>query len=263
MAHIPFSDPAWKTTFPFLVEPHANEWVVGVLLRCDEANHWGSATTLTHVCRRNEKTANSDWTFIAPSGFPFDDLADALAVPYEALVATTRPGQNWLASMAWPTLMRCCSRPRSPFAFVRLVWQSNVCSLACWSCHIAPSAHSTRWCWQPPASVAQRYDLFTSKLRRFAASSVAWTGQNCPKNRLTRHVQRSKHNCSRTTSFSGRMGRQKSWQAPCNSSMTAWWKKGKSAPPFLIMSPGLNLWANPTAEHPHWGMSFTCCGSST
>jgi hypothetical protein len=263
MAHIPFSDPAWKTTFPFLVEPHANEWVVGVLLRCDEANHWGSATTLTHVCRRNEKTANSDWTFIAPSGFPFDDLADALAVPCEALVATTRPGQNWLASMAWPTLMRCCSRPRSPFAFVRLVWQSNVCSLACWSCHISPSAHSTRWCWQPPASVAQRYDLFTSKLRRFDASSVAWTGQNCPKNRLTRHVQRSKHNCSRTTSFSGRMGRQKSWQAPCNSSMTAWWKKGKSAPPFLIMFPGLNLWANPTAEHPHWGMSFTCCGSST
>jgi len=33
--------------------------------------------------------ANSDWTFLAPSGFPFDDLADALAVAYEALVATT------------------------------------------------------------------------------------------------------------------------------------------------------------------------------
>lgn len=89
MARIPFSDPAWKTTFPFLVEPRANEWLVGLLLHCDEANHWGSGTTLTHICRKNEKTANSDWTFIAPSGFPFDDLADALAVPYEALVATT------------------------------------------------------------------------------------------------------------------------------------------------------------------------------
>ncbi len=62
---------------------------MGLLLHCDEANHWGSGTALTHICRRNEKTANSDWTFIAPSGFPFDDLADALAVPYEALVATT------------------------------------------------------------------------------------------------------------------------------------------------------------------------------
>ncbi len=89
MTRIPFSDPVWKTTFPFLVEPRADEWVVGLLLHCDEANHWGSGTALTHICRRNEKTANSDWTFIAPSGFPFDDLADALAVPYEALVATT------------------------------------------------------------------------------------------------------------------------------------------------------------------------------
>src|SRR6266700_6391510 len=89
MTHIPFSDPAWKTTFPFLVEPRADEWLVGLLLRCDETNHWGSGTALTHICRRNEKTAKSDWTFIAPSGFPFDDLADALAVPYEALVATT------------------------------------------------------------------------------------------------------------------------------------------------------------------------------
>ena len=35
MARIPFSDPAWKTTFPFLVEPRANEWLVGLLLHCD------------------------------------------------------------------------------------------------------------------------------------------------------------------------------------------------------------------------------------
>ncbi len=89
MTRIPFSDPVWKTTFPFLVEPRADEWLVGLLLHCDEANHWGSGTALTHICCRNEKTAKSDWTFIAPSGFPFDDLADALAVPYEALVATT------------------------------------------------------------------------------------------------------------------------------------------------------------------------------
>jgi hypothetical protein len=262
MARIPFSDPAWKTTFPFLVEPRANEWLVGLLLHCDEANHWGSGTTLTHLCRKNEKTANSDWTFIAPSGFPFDDLADALAVPYEALVATTRPGQNWLASMAWLTPTLCCSRPRSPFASVQCVWQSNVCSLAHWSCHIALSVHSTRSCWSPPAFVGQRYALFTSKLRLFDASSVAWTGQNCPRNRLTRDVSRSKRKCSRTTSSSGRMGRQTSWRALCDSSMTAWWKKEKSAPLFPIIFPGPNLQANPTGGHPRWVISFTCCGSS-
>jgi len=262
MTRIPFADPAWKTTFPFLVEPMTDEWLVGLLLRCDEANHWGSGTTLTHLCRSNEKTANSDWTFIAPSGFPFDDLADALAVSREALVATTRPGQNWLASMAWPTLMRCCSRPRSPFAFVQLVWQSTVCSLARWSCHISPSAHDTRLCWPPPAFVGQRYDLFGSKPHHFAASSVAWTGQNCPRNRLIRDVSRSKHTCSRTTSSSGRMGRQTSWRALCDSSMIAWWKQEKSAPLFPIIFPGLKIQATPTAGHPRWGMSFTCCGNS-
>lgn len=89
MTRIPFSAPAWKTTFPFLVEPGTDEWLVGLLLRCDQANRWESGTTLRHMYRRNEKTTRGDWTFIAPSGFPFDDLADALAVPFEALVATT------------------------------------------------------------------------------------------------------------------------------------------------------------------------------
>ena len=36
MTRIPFSDPAWKTTFPFLVEPMTDEWLVGLLLRCDK-----------------------------------------------------------------------------------------------------------------------------------------------------------------------------------------------------------------------------------
>src|SRR2546423_15700327 len=89
MTRIPFSDPVWKTTFPFLVEPRADEWEVGLLLHCDEANHWGSGTAMTHSCRRYEKSANSDWTFLATSGFPFADPADPLAVAYEALVAST------------------------------------------------------------------------------------------------------------------------------------------------------------------------------
>jgi TniQ len=89
MAHVSFSDPTWKTTFPFLIEPMTDEWLVGFLLRCDEANHWESGTTLTYICRRNEKTVNSVWTFIAPPGFPFDELADALAVSDEVLIATT------------------------------------------------------------------------------------------------------------------------------------------------------------------------------
>ncbi len=89
MSRIHISDPAWKTTFPFLVEPRENEWLTGLLLHCDEVNHWGSGTTLTHICRRNGKTAKSDLTLIVPSGLPLDDLADALAVPLSSIVATT------------------------------------------------------------------------------------------------------------------------------------------------------------------------------
>src|SRR2546421_4283474 len=89
MSCIPLSDPAWKTTFPFLVEPRENEWVTGLLLHCDEANLWGSGTTLTHICRMNEKTAKSNSTLIVPSGLSLDALADALAVPHESIVATT------------------------------------------------------------------------------------------------------------------------------------------------------------------------------
>jgi hypothetical protein len=41
MPSIHISDPAWQTTFPFLVAPYEDEWLTGLLLRCDEANHWG------------------------------------------------------------------------------------------------------------------------------------------------------------------------------------------------------------------------------
>ena len=209
MPHLHISDPAWQTTFPFLVAPMQDEWLTGLLLRCDEANHWGSGTTLIHLCRRNEKTANSDWTFIAPSGFPFDDLADALAVSREALVATTYQAE--LARIYGVA---------DPHA---LLLQTSFSFRLCPVC-VAEQRLLTRTLVLPhiticprhhimlalPAFVGQRYDLFRNKLRHFDASSVAWIGQNCPRKRLTRHVSRSKHKCSRTISFSGRMGHQKS-----------------------------------------------------
>lgn len=89
MSRIYLSDPAWKTTFPFLVEPREDEWLTGLLLHCDEVNHWGSGTTLTHICRMNEKTAKSNSTLIVPSGLELSVLADQLSVPLESIVATT------------------------------------------------------------------------------------------------------------------------------------------------------------------------------
>ncbi len=45
MQTLPLGDPAWFTTFPHRVRPIADEWLPGLLLRCDEANAWNSGTT--------------------------------------------------------------------------------------------------------------------------------------------------------------------------------------------------------------------------
>lgn len=89
MKRIHISDPAWQTTFPFLVTPSENEWLMGLLLRCDEVNHWGCGTTLTHIFRMNEKTARNNVSLIVPSGVRLEHLAQVLAVPLSSLLATT------------------------------------------------------------------------------------------------------------------------------------------------------------------------------
>jgi hypothetical protein len=47
MQSIGLDHPAWLTTFPHRVTPLYEEWLAGLLLRCDEVNHWASGTTFT------------------------------------------------------------------------------------------------------------------------------------------------------------------------------------------------------------------------
>jgi hypothetical protein len=89
MPHIHISDPAWQTTFPFLVAPMQDEWRTGLLLRCDETNHWGSGTTLTHLFRMDEKPTQQHLSLVVASGVKLDYLAAALAVPLRVICATT------------------------------------------------------------------------------------------------------------------------------------------------------------------------------
>lgn len=89
MPHIHIADPAWQTTFPFLVAPMQDEWLTGLLLRCDEANHWGSGITLTHLFRMDEKPTQQHLSLIVASGVRLDYLAAALAVPLRSIRATT------------------------------------------------------------------------------------------------------------------------------------------------------------------------------
>ena len=89
MHRISFGDPAWQTTFPFRVAPGPGEWLAGVLLRCDEVNHWGSGTTFIHLLRTNHKSVTIELSLVLPSGLNLEDLAQALAVPLPAVTATT------------------------------------------------------------------------------------------------------------------------------------------------------------------------------
>ncbi len=40
------SDTIWWYTFPCRVTPMPDEWLVELLLRCDNSNHWECGTTL-------------------------------------------------------------------------------------------------------------------------------------------------------------------------------------------------------------------------
>jgi hypothetical protein len=82
-------DPAWQRTFPFRVAPSQGEWLAGLLLRCDEVNHWGSGATFVHLLRANHKSVTNDLSLVLPSSLNLEDLAQALAVPLQAVIETT------------------------------------------------------------------------------------------------------------------------------------------------------------------------------
>ncbi len=90
MHDLHIADPAWRTTFPYLVAPLPNEWIAGVLLRCDERNFWGSGTTLGYVLRPGSKqSAMNELSTIVPTVIDLEMLAQVLSVPVSRMVATT------------------------------------------------------------------------------------------------------------------------------------------------------------------------------
>lgn len=88
--------PAWQTTFPHRIEPLPDEWLPGLLLRCDEVNHWGSRTTLAHLLRPGPEKFHKCWRTETPNlivivrkALNLNYLAQLLALPTSALLATT------------------------------------------------------------------------------------------------------------------------------------------------------------------------------
>jgi hypothetical protein len=96
MQTIYIDDPAWQTTFPHRVAPEHDEWLPGLLLRCDEVNYWGSRTTLTHLLypgpekfHRCWRTGTPNLSVIPYGSLNLDFLAQLLAIPTSVLLATT------------------------------------------------------------------------------------------------------------------------------------------------------------------------------
>ena len=90
MQSIYLHEPAWSTTFPQRVAPQHDEWLPGLLLRCDKANHWGSGTTIAHLLRSISGyplRGKPNW-IVVPSSV-LELLAQLLALPISGLLTTT------------------------------------------------------------------------------------------------------------------------------------------------------------------------------
>ena len=85
---ITIDDPAWATTFPHIIEPRKDEWLAGLLLRCDEINDFGSGGTLGYLLDVS-LTRRLTKGFGLIQRIHLEKLARALALPLDAIIATT------------------------------------------------------------------------------------------------------------------------------------------------------------------------------
>lgn len=96
MNKIFLNEVAWRNTFPHRVLPLQDEWLPGLLLRCDEENGWGCRTTLSHLLapgpekfHRCWRTETPNLIVVQPSSLNLGYLAQLLALPINILLATT------------------------------------------------------------------------------------------------------------------------------------------------------------------------------
>jgi hypothetical protein len=104
--------PAWTHTFPHRVTPKPGESLVSLLLRCDLENHWASGTSCRWLLRallpKGSVRVNRANLFLPPQQL-IALLAQRLALPFDALVATTflREHLRFFGTMA-PSLGDLC-----------------------------------------------------------------------------------------------------------------------------------------------------------
>jgi hypothetical protein len=91
LSSVATGEPMWGATVPHLVVPRADEWLLGLSLRCDLANGWFAGTTarLVAVAPLAESPRVSPGFFITATLFDLNRLAELIAVPVMAVANTT------------------------------------------------------------------------------------------------------------------------------------------------------------------------------
>jgi hypothetical protein len=112
MRTVSICEGTWQQSFPHIVAPLADEWLSGLLLRCDEVNQWDGGTTAFDFLRSGKPGPLP--SLIVTQWVDIDSLAQLLAIPRKALLATTY--QVELARL-YDTLCPHGRQLHSPFAF--------------------------------------------------------------------------------------------------------------------------------------------------
>ncbi|HEY7348325.1 MAG TPA: hypothetical protein VH599_08410 [Ktedonobacterales bacterium] len=90
MQAVSLGDSAWTATFPHRVTPLYDEWFAGLLLRCDEVNHWPSGTTLTMLRQASSPTKLIQLPNLSvPTQYQIECMAVWLALPVQTVRDTT------------------------------------------------------------------------------------------------------------------------------------------------------------------------------
>ena len=170
--------PSWSTTFPHLVTPKPDEWLPGLLLRCDEVNHWDSGTTVAHLRRAVYPHLSKSWfNVIAPKQLHLRYLSELLALsPSATLALTYQSEMERLSDIGdrHPRIHRLLLQAQTSFRF----------SL-CPEC-VADSRILPRSLMLPHLTVCQKHSAVLqttcqcgSKLRLFSGNTAPFTCSAC------------------------------------------------------------------------------------
>jgi hypothetical protein len=117
MQPVYITDPAWWTTFRHLVEPLPDEWLPGLLLRCDEVNSWEAGTTIALFTQSIRWRGHAESALTVPSGLDLSFLAKRLALSTDDLLASTYQRE----------LARCYGTHQSHFKQLSTTYRVSLC----------------------------------------------------------------------------------------------------------------------------------------